>query len=962
MLRPRLPLVLGLAAALSCADETPAPGPKPPPGPAPGPWDDVAVTGRVDITGLKGPVDVVRDKYGTVHIHATSVEDALRVQGYQVARDRTAQLELIRRTATGRMAEVFGDTIPSLIDSDIAMRNVGLARTAKAMLAQASPEIRAWVAAYADGISQFNARVVTGDEELPAGMIGLSQKAFAPWTPEDVVAVARLQAFNLGYDAEGEIALTELVEAAHAKMNDAATDPALKSRAGILPAIVRFAPLEAVAPLDRFPDDVDATKSARPRAHAPRPLAPAASREVLAATRAYRDAIANVRSLVGDRRLGTTGSNNWIVGPSRSKSGHAMLASDPHLTLSAPAVFWMVHVAVDSPNPADRLDFTGLSFPGLPGIILGFNANVAWGATTADYDVTDVYAETIKDGKAVRGTGSAEIKTVRETIAIAGGRTLEYDVPIVDGHGPIIPTINPDHTIAPVGATALSVKWTGHQPTNDLAAVFGLLRAKTVDEARRALQDVAVGAQNWVVADTNGDIFYTSHALIPKRDPRAFTDWDGTKFQGNLPCLVLPSDGTAEWTGKFLEDRYIPHVKNPPEGFLATANTEQIQALLGDGYPTSGTLPNDANEPIYLACWHDPGFRLKRIQDRIRTHVGGMTLDDMASIQADARSASGGLLAPKLSAAIDSAEKEKLDASATGPLKDLVDSTRYTDAYTHDAVLELRRLLDTWAAHDYDAASGVSADDDKPVSDTTEADDSKATLLFNAWMAQMFHVVLDDELEVLGTLGGLDWRRVLIGLMTNDSAAVLFDDLRTPAVVETRDERAITALLDAIDLLKARLGESRDAWRWGRLHTLRFQALIPLWHTLSIPAVPDDVFPDGFPRHGDGYNVDVGAYPLPPAFRFGDAGADGGADGGADPKTLSFAYSHGPTQRLVVEMDPAGPIAHNALPGGNVWDSRDPHFRDEAERWRRNQNRPVPFAVRDVIDAAEGRVVYDSKR
>src|SRR5690242_6092645 len=94
---PLLPVILAVATALSCADETPAPGPKPPEPPR-GPYDDVAITTRVSMQGLKGPVDVVRDTYGMAHIRATSIEDALRVEGYQVARDRTAQLELIRRS------------------------------------------------------------------------------------------------------------------------------------------------------------------------------------------------------------------------------------------------------------------------------------------------------------------------------------------------------------------------------------------------------------------------------------------------------------------------------------------------------------------------------------------------------------------------------------------------------------------------------------------------------------------------------------------------------------------------------------------------------------------------------------------------------------------------------------------------------------------------------------------------
>ena len=190
-----LPLAVVLASAFACGgsgddgDASPATA---------GRYDAVPVTSRKSVVGLEGPVDVVRDTYGMIHIHATSIVDAMRVQGYQTARDRTAQLELIRRTATGRLAEIFGDAAPGLIDDDIAMRTVGLARTAKAMLELLTPEERAWLEAYADGISQFNARLATGDEELPAGMLGIMPDAFAPWTAIDVLAVGRLQAFNLG--------------------------------------------------------------------------------------------------------------------------------------------------------------------------------------------------------------------------------------------------------------------------------------------------------------------------------------------------------------------------------------------------------------------------------------------------------------------------------------------------------------------------------------------------------------------------------------------------------------------------------------------------------------------------------------------------------------------------------------------------------------------------------------------
>jgi penicillin amidase len=174
--------------------------------------------------------------------------------------------------------------------------------------------------------------------------------------------------------------------------------------------------------------------------------------------------------------------------------------------------------------------------------------------------------------------------------------------------------------------------------------------------------------------------------------------------------------------------------------------------------------------------------------------------------------------------------------------------------------------------------------------------------------------------------------------------SILFDDLGTSTLIETRDERILTSLLDALDYLSGALGADQTGWRWGKLHHIRFDTLVSLWPTLSIPPADDTKWPKGFPRHGDGFNIDVGEYAV-----------------GAPLASTSFDYHHGPTQRFVIDMDPKGPVARNVLPGGEIWDPASPHFADEAERWRRNQNRPMPFLRADVIGAAEAHVVYSSK-
>lgn len=924
-----------------------------------GPFGDApAVATTTKLANLSGPVDVVRDHNGLVHIWATSAADALRVEGYQIAKDRTAQLELIRRSAEGRTAELLGDADPGLIDSDIAMRTVGLARVAKQMYDALDPasEAKALIDAYADGISQFNARLQTGDEDLPHSMIGISKSAFTPWTGADVVAIARFEEWNLAYTGDAEIAQTQFVQAA--QQTFAAT-----SRAGFLVDAVRFAPLDPTTSMDGFPNDPAHTMSlvlgappaqpSRQPRHPRHPLPrPRVSPGALAAAQPFVRAVAARRDALA--RLGFRGSNDWIVAPSRTATGHAMLANDPHLSLSAPSVFWIVQIDVHDPSPnadpSKEMHVEGTAFPGIPGIILGFNQHVAWGATTADYDVTDVFDERLTpDGSGVVFRGQkVPFETVREEIAIAGRAPLEYDVLVVPHHGPIVPTIVNHAIVPPAPASdALSIEWVGAKPTNELAGVItGVSRARSVDDFRDSMRDFAVGAQNWVVADDGGNIFYTTQSHVPLRDPRAYT-WDGATFTGTLPCFVEPGDGTAEWTGQVLDEAFVPHVKNPAKGYVGTANGDQVGDTL-DNDPSNDVLPN--GQPIYMACYHDPGFRVGRIHQLIERLGHPMSLDDMAHIQADARSALGAKLGPGLVTALEHAMAEVSAPGSHPDLTAVVRSPRFAAA----GVQALHDLLLQWGTQaDYDTPAGVSLDDGSLSADPKEAAASEATLVFNAWMMRMPQAVLGDELTAMAQNPPPFDQKIMLAyllladaktLATFDAVAgdsVLFDDLATP-VRETRDERAVTSLLDAVDFLVQTLGPDRTKWRWGTLHTLRFGSLVSLWGALSIPPIGDARFPNGFPRHGDGYNIDVGE---PDAMPLTLAGA-------------AFRYSQGPTQRFVIDLDPAGPLPRNVLPGGEIWDGASPHFADEAEMWRRNENHPLWFAHDDVAANAEERDLY----
>lgn len=908
-----------------------------------------AVTSTTQLANLGGPVDVVRDKNGLVHIWGTNANDALRVEGYQCAKDRTVQLELLRRYAEGRTAELLGDADPSLIDQDITMRTIGLGRVAKQMYDALAPdsELKAWLDAYADGVSQFFARIQSGDETLPKGMIGVSHAAFTPWTGADSLAIGRLESYELAYTGDSEIAQTAFVQAAR-------TQFAGTKRALINVDLLHFAPLDPTLAMDGFPDDPTHSMlrpaPAAPHGPLPTPTVPTA---VLDSAGPFVRAAETVRDVLG--RLGVRGSNDWVVGPQRTATGHAMLANDPHLSLSAPSVFWLVQVDVHDPAAHDTsgdLHFQGTAFPGIPGVILGFNQHIAWGATTADYDVTDVYSEKLTpDGTAVVFKGqNVPLQKVSEPIAIAGSAPLDYEVLIVPHHGPIVPNIV-NHRVVPPDPTqgAMSIAWTGSKPTNELAAVAGYMRATSVEDFRTAVRQFAVGAQNWVVADTAGNIFYTTQSQIPLRVKQAYT-WDPKTFSGTLPCFVEAGDGSAEWTGQYLDEAFVPHEKNPPEHYVGTANGDQVGGTL-DNDPSNDVLPN--GQPIYLACWHDPGFRVGRIHQLIESLGHPMSLDDMATIQADARSALGAKLAPGLLASLADAQAEAMTPGTHPDLTALVGSSRYKAAN----VPQIQSLLQQWGTDGYDTPPGVSLDDGSLLSDPTATADSQATMLFQTWLMRAMQAVLGDELTAIDQdpppFGYHDLRAVLTYLLTADPHSLatfdpttgdsaLFDDLTTANVVETRDYDQVLSLLDAIDFLGTQLGSDRNQWRWGKLHTLRFESLVSLWQALSIPPDGDPQWPNGFPRHGDGFNIDVGEPDAIPV-KLADA---------------TFTYGEGPTQRFVIDMDPSGPVARNVLPGGEIWDNQSPHFRDEAELWRRNENHPLPFAHDDVLAAAESRVQY----
>jgi penicillin amidase len=901
---------------------------------------------RIDVAGLDAPVDIVRDRFGIVHIYATTPRDAFRVEGWMMAKDRAPQLEMLRRTAQGRLAESFGDIDPSLIDQDIAVRTLGLTQAGQASYEAlaASGEPRLILDAFADGVSQYFASLREGRASLPALGTVFPPDDFSPWSPADSLAIAALYAAAVSLPAVQELAVEQIISSVPLAFPADSADLDLARRARVLPDLLRFEPIDSATVLSAA---TGRSASSRPIETTP----PSTRVDQLAPFAGALDA-----ALARIGRYGKVGSNAWAVAPARSASAHALLASDPHFRMTSPAAPWLVHLEVSADgfrdDPLD-LHVAGAAMVGLPAVAYGFNRYLAWGAAASQFDTADLYRETLSpDGRGVVWSG-ADVPFDRraETVFVRGRDPVVFDVLSVPHHGPVLPRIQ-GHAVLPPDSSApvISVRWFGFGAGSDFEASLALLRAASVDDARAANALVQDSGLSYVFADASGHIGYAAHARVPRRNPAALA-WDARRASGQLPCRVLPGDGSSEWTG-LLDDVLLPGMVDPEDGFVVLANADPVGGTL-DGDPTNDTI---AGAPVFFGCSFDPGFRQGRIQELLAVPGRRLGAQDLSAIQADVRSPIGARMASVLVAALDRASKEREQPGTFPSLTAIATSDRFAAANIEDVI----DVLDAWAkTADYRASAGVKLADAQPSADLEEAVASKATLVFNAWLVRFAQRTLGDEAARLGFDANLPESmlvRALVRLLDAEPSllasydpamrdSILWDDLGTEEI-ESRDEIAVSSLLDVLAWLEVHLGSQRDEWRWGRMHTAHMEAMMPGMAGFDIPPATDAVFPDGFPRPGDLYAVNAAPYDLTPSSIGSDV----------------FHATDGAVLRLVVEMAPAGPLAQAVIAGGQVADPSDPHFRDDAEYWRHDRTHDLPFEQSAVLGYAQSRIVARVRR
>lgn len=900
---------------------------------------EIPIQNTERVMGLDGPVDVVFDRQGWPHIYASTLRDVAYIQGFLCARDRMPQMEMLRRLSSGTLTEAFGSLSPTLIEQDLAMRVVGLRRAAQRMW-DAMPmnsRGRTVLEAYARGVNRWIAGIRDGSRTTPQGTELVINDSTQDWTPVDSLTIARFQSYSLSYDADSDIARSELRARAQSTFDDAdpMMHPERAARRGFFLDFVRFAPVSPEATVEDFYAGSGMMQLFRPPARAPR-----IARRVFDDARGFLDNARRAAEFLGDQ---TRGSNNWVLHGSATMSGHPLLANDPHLSLTAPAVWWGLHLIVR--EGPDAVDVAGTAFPGIPWVVIGYNRRVAWGVTTAGYDVTDAFAEsivpcTMGGGDCVQHRGGeVRIETLVERVPTGGGMFYEARFEVVPHHGIIVPTIR-DRAIVPrTNNQAISIAWTGHQPTTELETFLDLAYAQNVTEARAAIRRFGVGAQNFVIADVEGNIGYQSSAVIPVRGAAALTYVsDPTAMNagsGNSPCFVLPGDGTADWSGAVPLDQIPQGTGSAARPFFATANQDQAGVTFDN---------NPHNDRHYLGCDFADGIRQTRIVERLR--MGSrFTVEDMQRLQGDKVILYGRKLRPHLQAALTRLEAEWSTPNTHPDLSALAATLRPRQAALRDAV---QRLM-AWSL---DGASGVPNAPGEAVSDA-EQRDSIATTIFHGWIVKLTDLALGDEMVAMG-YGRRAWSseqgHTVVFLLEHESAmspamrprtgTTLWDDMATSSVTESKDYILLRSLDEALTQL-AMTTRSPDVntWRWGGLHTLTLNSIIPgPGAALSIPPASDTMFPNGFPRGG--------------GIEVVDASHPGISD-------FDFRFGSGPSQRFVVELDPMGPRGFNALPGGQVFNRSSPNHRNLMELWRRNQYFAVPRTEREVVEDRTIRLRFE---
>lgn len=666
------------------------------------------VTLKLD--SLREEVTIRFDDDGVAHIFAKNDFDLFYAQGYITAKDRLWQMDLQTRAAAGRLSEILG---PATLPMDQQSRRLGMGYGAEANLkiAMADPKSREALLGYSAGVNAFIRQLAPKDYPIEFKLLGYKPEA---WKPVNTMYMLEQMTLTLA-----------------GRSNEQAMTNALKKYGQ--KTIARLFPDYPM--LQESPIIPSGTPWNFAKLPVPKPRAPFIPGDTLAL--AARPAQALPQAQPKEEGIG---SNNWAVGAEKSVTGYPILANDPHLELSLPSIWYQVQL--HSPD----MNVYGVSLPGVPSVIIGFNQHVAWGVTNVDADVFDLYKIKFKNEYRNFYWHDNQWKpTVKreEVIHIKGQKPYREQI-IYTHHGPVTDTDGTDGDMP-----NLAIKWIGHEPGNSFMTFYELNKARTYEDYRKALTHYVGPAQNFVFADNQKNIALTVNGKFPLK----------YKEQGKF---ILDGSSPADDWNQWIPAAQNPLVKNPPRGFVSSANQSSA----------------DTTYPYYINWSFAPSERGIRINERLQAMTSA-NADSLRMLQNDNFSVLARTLLPKL-----------LGILGTRPLTPKQKAARI--------------LLTNW--------------------DYQNTPESVAASIFETWFPLLGAAIWDDDFgsqELPMEYPSRDRTLYLILKQPNEK---WFDNVNTPEK-ETLPDLVYQTFNATLDTLTARKGAMSPEWQWSRVKAAEIRHL-----------------------------------------------------------------------------------------------------------------------------------------
>jgi len=649
---------------------------------------------------LKGKVTVYLDDRLVPHVFAEHDEDAYFVQGFIHAKYRLWQMDFNSRAASGRLSEVLDDA--QLLNYDRLQRRSGMVFAAENMLKEISKDTfsQRSLDSYTAGVNAYISSLTESTLPLEFKLLGYQPE---PWSNLKSALFVKLMSADLaGLGYARDLPFTNMQ---------------------------RYFSKEELNLL--FPQISDSSK----------PIIPTGTPFTASAAQPTPPATVDSLYYVGDSTLDgpavpkitdIKGSNNWAVGGTKTASGAPILCNDPHLRLTLPSIWYEMQLTTPTMN------VYGATFASIPGVVIGFNDSVAFGVTNAGRDVIDYYRIRFKDDsrREYWYNGSWQQAQIRrEEIRKADGSTF-IDSVVYTTFGPVVydrTFNNGDSTIN----EALAMRWTAHEPSNELLVWIKLDRAKNHADYLDAMKHMATPAQNFVFAAKNGDIAIGQFGRYPLR-------WEG---QG---LYVMPGEDTSyAWKG-WIPQQDNPHVLNPPQGFVQSANQRAVDST----YPYF--IPGDYIAPRGISLYN----QLERMQ--------GISVDDMKRLQNDVFSSLAANALPFL--------------------------LQHTDvAYLNDGELNYLNQLRQW---DFNVSAKATA-----------------PTIFQAWFDSLEKQIWADEFTRVGKSVAWPDEQTLFENLRRDTLFRFIDNVTT-SQTETLNQQVTTAFkLAAADLAKEEVTNGLVWWK-----------------------------------------------------------------------------------------------------------------------------------------------------